>query len=103
MLNGKSVVYYNLEDSDAYIGIRIDSIFTGINTHDLIHHLDTVRKKITEKAIGNLIIKTFPSEITSINHLLSHVNRLKMLGKFPDLFIIDYGDVMSPQKKFQQD
>jgi len=61
---GYSVAYANLEDDETYIGRRIDSILTGISTHNTKHHLDKVKKRVFD-IDGNVYIKDFPMNITT--------------------------------------
>ena len=52
---GKTVLHYTLELNQAYVGLRYDSIFTGIAAQDLKYNLDEVKKRL--KSIpGELII-----------------------------------------------
>lgn len=101
--SGLKVVYFNLENEDSYIGMRIDSILTGISSHNLSYKIDKVKKKIKEKIKGNLKIKDLPSQISTINTMISFVNRLKIINFNPDAIIVDYGDIIGSVKSYSQD
>ncbi len=96
--DGKNVVYYTLEDEEDFHAKRIDSILTNISTSDLIYHRDLVKEKVNNLK-GHIIFKHYPQLVTTINSFHSHLNRLKLLNKFPDIVFIDYGDIMGAVEK----
>ena len=53
---GKTVVHYTLELSDNYVGLRYDSIFTGVANQNLKYHKDDVISEM-DKLKGDLVIK----------------------------------------------
>ena len=93
MKQEKSVVHYSLELNEAYVGLRYDSIFTGIPNQNLKYHKDDVQNKL-ELLPGELVIKYFPTKTASVHSLASHIQRTKMLHKNIDLLIVDYADVL---------
>jgi replicative DNA helicase len=58
---GKTVIQYTLELNGSYVGLRFDSVFTGIAAE---------------------------------NTLKAHLDRCTMMGKKPDLVIVDYADLL---------
>jgi|TARA_R110000824_G_scaffold344_10_gene2564 hypothetical protein len=90
---GKTVVHYSLELNEAYVGLRYDSIFTGIANQNLKYHKEDVEKKL-DGLPGNLIIKYFPTKTASVHSLSSHLQRTRTLEGDVDLVIVDYADVM---------
>ena len=95
---GKRVVDYSFELSDKYVGLRYDTIVTGIEPTKLKENISLVKQEIS-KISGDLIIKYFPTATASINHLQAHINRLINIGCKPDLVIIDYADLMRSVRK----
>ena len=93
MKQEKTVVHYSLELNEAYVGLRYDSIFTGIPNQNLKYHKDDVQSKL-ELLPGELVIKYFPTKTASVHSLASHIQRTKMLHKDIDLLIVDYADVL---------
>ena len=93
MKKEKTVVHYSLELNEAYVGLRYDSIFTGIPNQNLKYHKDDVQNKL-ELLPGELVIKYFPTKTASVHSLASHIQRTKMLHKNIDLLIVDYADVL---------
>ena len=88
-----NVVHYTLELNEAYVGLRYDSVFTGIANQNLKYHKDEVMKKI-EDLPGNLTIKYFPTRTASVHTISAHLQRMKTLGNPVDLVILDYADIM---------
>ena len=90
---GKTVVQYTLELSGAYVGLRFDSVFTGIAAQNLKYYQDDIKKKITELD-GDLVIKYYPTKTATVNTLKAHLDRCIMMSKKPDLVIVDYADLL---------
>ena len=95
---GKRVVHYTFELSENYVGLRYDTIITGIEPAEIKNNRDKVKKAI-DAIDGELIIKYFPTRSASVNHLYAHINRMTQLGYPPDLVIIDYADLMRSTEK----
>ena len=90
---GKTVIQYTLELSGAYVGLRFDSVFTGIAAQNLKYYQDNIKEKIAE-IDGDLVIKYYPTKTATVNTLKAHVDRCTMMGKKPDLIIVDYADLL---------
>lgn len=90
---GKRVIDYTFELSQNYVGLRYDTIATGIEPAEIKNNVDLVRNTISQIP-GELIIKYFPTRTASVNHLSAHISRMIQIGKKPDLVIIDYADLM---------
>jgi len=90
---GKTVLHYTLELNQAYVGLRYDSIFTGIAAQDLKYNLDDVKKRL--KTIpGELIIKYYPTKGATVLSIGSHIEKCIIQSKKPDLVIVDYADLL---------
>ena len=90
---GKTVVHYSLELNESYVGLRYDSIFTGIANQNLKYHKDEVISEM-EKLKGDLVIKYFPTKTASVNTLSAHLKRITTLGTEVDMVVVDYGDIL---------
>ena len=90
---GKTVVHYTLELNAAYVGLRYDSVITGIANQNLKHYQDEVKEKL-EGVDGDLIIKYYPTKTVSVLGIKSHIEKCIMQGKHPDLIIVDYADLL---------
>ncbi len=90
---GKTVVQYTLELSGAYVGLRFDSVFTGIAAQNLKYYQDNIKEAIKD-INGELVIKYYPTKTATVNTLKAHLDRCTMMGKKPDLIIVDYADLL---------
>jgi len=90
---GNSIVHYTLELNEAYVGLRYDSILTGISNQNLKYHKEDVIDKVNN-IDGDLIIKYFPTKTASVNTLSAHLQRLTTLGTKVDMVVVDYADIM---------
>jgi replicative DNA helicase len=94
---GKNVVYYTLELKDTVVGLRFDSCLTGFSLKGLHGLKDEVYEKVKDVQ-GSLIIKEYPTKTASTSTIRNHLNRLKQRGFEPDLVIVDYGDLLRPNR-----
>ena len=90
---GKTVLHYTLELNEAYVGLRYDSIITGIANQNLKHYQEDIKEQLS-KLDGELIIKHYPTKSVSVMGLRSHVEKCIMQGKKPDVIIVDYADLL---------
>jgi len=95
---GHTVIHYTLELNENYVGQRYDSVLTGINAQSLKNHQDTVQEKM-DSLRGDLIVKYFPTKSVGVLGLKAHLEKTIMLGKTPDLVIVDYGDLLKINAK----
>jgi Replicative DNA helicase len=90
---GKTVIHYTLELNQAYVGLRYDSVITGIANQNLKHYQSEVKEQLS-KIDGELIIKYFPTKTVSVMGIRAHVEKCIMQGKRPDVIIVDYADLL---------
>lgn len=90
---GKKVAHYTFELSETYLGLRYDTVFTGIEPNKIRDNQQAVREAM-EAIQGQLFIKYFPTRSITVNTIMAHIQRLQVLGHAPDLVIIDYADLM---------
>ena len=90
---GKTVLHYTLELNEAYVGLRYDSVITGIANQNLKHYQEDIKEQLS-KLNGELIIKHYPTKTISVMGLRSHVEKCIMQGKKPDVIIVDYADLL---------
>jgi hypothetical protein len=88
-----NVCFYTLELSAPYVGLRFDSVFTGIAAQNLKYHIDEV-KECVEKLNGNLIVKYYPTKSATVNTIKAHLDRCHMQGYKPDVIVVDYADLL---------
>mgnify|MGYP003134857414 CR=1 FL=1 len=90
---GKTVLHYTLELNEAYVGLRYDSVITGIANQNLKHYQEDIKEQLS-KLKGELIIKHYPTKSVSVMGIRSHVEKCIMQGKKPDVIIVDYADLL---------
>jgi replicative DNA helicase len=90
---GKTVLHYTLELNEAYVGLRYDSVITGIANQNLKHYQDDIKEQL-EKLDGELIIKHYPTKTVSVMGIRAHVEKCIMQDKKPDVIIVDYADLI---------
>ena len=93
MKRGKHIVHYSLELNESYVGLRYDSIFTGIANQNLKYHKDDVQGEM-DKLKGDLVIKYYPTKTASVNTLSAHLKRITTLGTEVDMVVVDYADIL---------
>jgi len=90
---GKTIVHYSLELNENYVGLRYDTIFSGITTSNIKYYKDDVKKKL-EKLPGKLMIKYYPTKSASVQTLSSHLKQLELQQIKPDIVLVDYADIL---------
>jgi archaellum biogenesis ATPase FlaH len=90
---GKTVVHYSLELNENYVGLRYDTIFTGITTSNIKYYVEDVKKKL-KKLPGKLMIKYYPTKSASVQTIASHLKQLELQEINPDIVLVDYADIL---------
>lgn len=97
-LNGLNVLYLTLELSEPLVGMRIDSMTTGVSTKEIFKDLDNIDMKVRMigKKAGAYQIKYMPSGKTC-NDIRSYMKEFEIkLGKRIDILLVDYMDLLMP-------
>jgi replicative DNA helicase len=97
---GYTVVHYTLELGDDKIAHRYDSRSSGVAPEQLVYHKDQVLESL-QKLPGKLVIKSYPTKSATTLTIKNHIHKLKMMDIEPDLIIVDYGDLMKSQSKYE--
>ena len=90
---GKNVVHYTLELNESYVGLRYDSIFSGVEGQNLMYHKDEVLEKV-EQIKGDLTIKYYPTRSCTVNTLSAHMKKATSFGAEVYMILVDYADIM---------
>ena len=90
---GLNVVHYTLELNENYVGLRYDTVFSGVTTSDIQFYQEDVKKKI-DQLKGTLLIKYFPTKSASVQTLTSHLSQIEIQNQKPDLILVDYADIL---------
>ena len=99
--SGKTIVHYSLELNENYVGLRYDSIFSGVTTANIKYHKEEVEKTIS-KLPGKLLIKYFPTKAASVQTLGSHLKQIELSGVDIDMVFVDYADILMPTGNFRE-
>lgn len=95
--DGLNVIHYTLELNQSYVGLRYDSVITGIPAQNLRDNMEEVKEKL--RAVrGNLFIKNYPTKTASVNTIKSHIDKSIAVGNAPDMIILDYADLLKTGK-----
>ena len=98
---GLNVVHYTLELNEAYVGLRYDSIFTGVESQNLKYHKEEVMEKLYDLK-GSLTIKYYPTKACTVNTLSAHLKKVTTFGTKVDMVLVDYADIMKDVGKAQE-
>lgn len=90
---GLNVVHYTLELNEGYVGQRYDAVITGIAAQNLKYNQDDIKHAVG-KLKGNLTIKYYPTKTASCSTIRAHIEKMTLVGKKPDLLIVDYADLL---------
>jgi replicative DNA helicase len=96
--NGKNVIHYTLELNENYVGQRYDSVLTGIPAQNLKNYQDEIENKM-KTLNGELTIKYYPTKSVGVMGLKAHIEKSIMLGKKPDVVVVDYADLLKVNSK----
>ena len=78
---GLKVIHYTLELNEHYVGLRYDSVFTGISVQDLKFNIEEAKKTVSNMK-GDLIIKQYPTKSASVSTIGAHIEKCRVQGWF---------------------
>ena len=90
---GRNVAHFTLELSEEYVGLRYDSVLTGISNQNLKYQQEEVQEQM-DALKGDLTVKYFPTKTASVTMLKSSIDKLILQDKKPDVVIVDYADIL---------
>jgi len=99
--DGKSIVHYTLELSEAATGQRYDSCISGVSLNTLFHQKEEVLEVINDLE-GTLIIKEYPTKTATTNTIRTHLEKLKKRNHKIDMILVDYADLLRPVTAFKE-
>ena len=91
----KTVVHYTLELADTVVASRYDSCITKIPLSNLHSFKEEIYEQVQDIE-GVLIVKEYPTKSASTRSLRTHLEKLRMRDVYPDMVIVDYGDLLRP-------
>ena len=99
---GFNVVQIFFEDNPKVIQRKHFTCWTGVELNKLNEERERVKfevENIKENSTGNLILKKFPSDGTTIPHIKQYLRKLTSDGIKPDIILLDYIDCVQPSKR----
>jgi replicative DNA helicase len=102
-LMNKKAIYYSLEMVQRKVLRRLDTLTAG----SVSDKMKTDPRKFTEalkdrmgKLIGgNVLVKSWPTRCCNYSMMSAHLSRAIALGFKPDVVLVDYGDIMKPERR----
>ena len=98
---GKTIVHYTLELNQNYVGVRYDTVISGVPTSNIKFYKEEVKKKI-DSIKGKLLIKYYPTRSATVQTLSSHLKQIELQGIKPDLVIVDYADILRDVSNYKE-
>ena len=100
---GLNVLQIFFEDNPKVIQRKHISCWTGINLNDLKFNRETIdeRVKVESESKGQLKLKKFPSDGTTIPHIKQYIRKQIAQGFKPDIILVDYIDCIVSSKAFK--
>lgn len=100
---GYNVVHYSMEISKEKVISRYDDRLMGkrviLKRRDPVTYVDLLRQRVEETIVGNLYVQHYHTRTATVGTIRSHLSLLAAEGFHPDLIIVDYGDIMKPQRR----
>lgn len=95
-----NVLYITLEVSAKIIAERMDANISDQAIMELGEHIHDVREKVTrwKERAGKFEIQEFPAGSMTVADLRRVIEKDKMSGTVYDLVIVDYADLMAPER-----
>ncbi|MDL2284427.1 AAA family ATPase [Oxalobacter sp. OttesenSCG-928-P03] len=95
-----NVLYVTLEVSAEIIADRMDACIADQVMFELDGSVHDVKAKVSEwkKKAGRFVIQEFPSGTMKVSDLRRVINKHKADGLIFDLIIVDYADLMAPER-----
>lgn len=97
---GKNVLHYTFELTETAVGIRYDSNLCKIPSSNVYENKEKVLKTYSEKDLGRLIIKQYPTGAASVVTIRNHLEKLAMKDFVPSIIVIDYADIMRSTRTY---
>lgn len=103
LLQGKNVLYITLEMSEEKIAQRIDANLLNVDIGQIKTLpkvlFDNKIKGLTEKILGKLIIKEYPTSSAHVGHFRTLLSELSLKKHFvPDVVFVDYLNICSSSR-----
>ena len=101
---GLNVLQIFFEDNPKVIQRKHISCWTEINLNDLKFNREKIDKRVAieSESEGQLKLKKFPSDGTTIPHIKQYIRKQIAQGFRPDIVLLDYIDCVQSSKAFKE-
>lgn len=104
VMDGKNVAHFSFEMSEERVSQRYDMRFTEKTFEYIKQNRSKVAdalKRLSKAKRGKLKIKAWPTRTATISMIKSYLTKLRIAeGFIPDLIILDYPDIMRPERTY---
>lgn len=102
-LAGYNVTHYSLEMKDKKISMRYDDRLAGPliaqKRANPQKYLQEIQARADKFVRGRLFIKSYPTRSATVSTFRSHLSSLFAQGIRVDTVLVDYGDIVKPQRR----
>tara|TARA_R110000851_G_scaffold59347_9_gene137406 strand:- start:13055 stop:14371 length:1317 start_codon:yes stop_codon:yes gene_type:complete len=104
-LSGKNVLYVSLENSVEVTMDRVDAFLSKVETNDILKHIIDVEAKVRAKlaSAGVMKVHEYGTGTFAPKDLRRLVETYKAKGIIFDEVVIDYWDIMAPDRMYKDD
>lgn len=104
---GKNVTYITLELKEEKVMERYCYRLTGLNKEFLLTKTAEFDQKFEDRVqkilTGKLAIKNYPTRSATASTMRRYLDMLESQGHKTDLLIVDYGNIMKPERNYNSD
>lgn len=98
-----NVAHYSLEMHQDKVARRYDDRLMGkhvdIRSAEPEKYGRILSKRVKTFVRGRLFVKHYPTRTASVSKIRSHLTLLSARGFTPDLIVVDYADIMKPERR----
>lgn len=100
---GYNVVHYSMEMHQDRVLRRYDDRLMGkrveLKATDPERYGELLSRRVKTYLRGRLFVKSYPTRTATVSKLRSHLTLLSSRGFAPDVIIVDYADIMKPERR----
>lgn len=98
-----NVAHYSLEMDDKKVSRRYDDRLMGARKRfrdtDPDRYGAMLEERVKQLVRGRLFVKSYPTRTASVSKIRSHLSMLATRNFHPDVLIVDYADIMRPERR----
>lgn len=99
----QNVVHYTAEMSEKKVTMRYDDRLAGIiikeKRSEPLKYAEGLVQRIKKFIRGRLFVKGYDTRAATVSTLRSHLSLLSAQGFHPDVIIVDYADILKPERR----